>query len=95
MSYDVHVGDYHTNHTYNCANLGSDFGLPVRSIDGRKGSVVARMIREWDQRLTYENVNVSMWDASNGWGTGQGFRDWMLRLADACEKFPQHKVFVY
>lgn len=109
MSFDVKVGSFEENYTYNslgpmCRDHLHKDGLWY--LHGLTGKQAHRQISQFWESLFSEKQSLWMeksigepalqakYDSPNGWGSCVGAMLFMARLTSACAEHPRHKVLV-
>lgn len=110
MSYDVSVGKWSGNFTFNslgplCYNhLCADKG--IKMLDGLTGyeampflvafweSLSAERVEVWVTEEVGEPILCERYDSPNGWGSLVGAMNFMGQLTAACGMYPKSKVRV-
>ena len=101
MSYDVEIGDFHANYTYNLSDLfRTHMDGGIGSLDGLKGSVALARLNGFFESVMREHIKLGKdqfrekYDAPNGWGSVDGALIFMARIMAACAVNPDGKVRV-
>lgn len=111
MSYDVTIGDYHSNYTHNSlgklcyTHLDKENGL--RGLHGKTGREASEMLESFWECIYREKIHLwqngvsgepklqEKYDSPNGWGSLVGALIFMGKLTAACRNYPRRKVSVY
>jgi hypothetical protein len=106
MSYDLTIGDFCGNYTYNLAPLffeiipGEVGGLrELHGMTGKQAGAVLSLAFERLDRMRFRNGSteadlIARFDAPNGWGTTFGATIFLAQVMAACLLNPRRKVRV-
>lgn len=105
MSYDISIGSFADNITYNVGRLfhdhiGSGDNTGLQALDGLTGAAAYAELERAFARLerTYRTLGdigiKSKYDAQNGWGSAYGATLFLANLMIACKAHRRHKVRV-
>ena len=101
MSYDVAIGDFDANYTYNLADLfHNHIDGGIRALDGLPGSVALVRLNGFFESVMWEHIKIGKdqfrekYDSPNGWGDVDGALIFMARIMAACAMNPDGKVRV-
>ena len=99
MSYDVSIGEYDGNYTYNVSSLFYDYmegGLPA--LDGMTGRQAANVLAGFWSRVNTARIADpafgARYDAPNGWGDTLGALIFIGEITAACAQHPRHLMRV-
>lgn len=109
MSYDVSIGDYDGNYTWNSASplFHEHIDGGIDAIDGMTGRQASNVMRQFwisvnrERHDLYEDGAVgepqmcAKYDSPNGWGSLVGALMFAGQITAACAQYPRHKVRVY
>lgn len=85
----VYVGDDWINHTYNTAAMIKEVcGSSPSDWDGRKCADMYPVIAQGATLLQNNPQRYRQFEPSNGWGTVETTLDFLMKIADNCEKYP-------
>lgn len=105
MSYDVDLGDWNQNITFNLSPFFRRF-LPVVDGDGLNGlhglkgkkaqPIVARALaRAISQKIEDPEAFHKEWSSPNGWGTADHALLFLAELNHACAIYKHDKIAIY
>jgi len=107
MSYDITIGKYDFNYTFNVSRLFYDHipdagkGGGLRELNGVKGKEAQKIlfeffrnVEETKRRCSSEAEFQNRYDAPNGWGSTIGALILMARILSICALHPRHVVHV-
>lgn len=85
----VYVGADWINHTYNTAAMIKEVcGSYPSDWDGRKCADMYPIIAQGAALLRDNPQRYRQFEPSNGWGTVETTLDFLMKIADNCEKYP-------
>lgn len=104
MSYDVHIGDFSQNITFNLgkffrAFINEEHGITIldQKTGCAAGSIVATAISNFaiHQFFNTDEAITEEFSSPNGWGTWEDAIHFLTKLLDACLQNPRKTVRVY
>ena len=94
MSYDVSLtyGDLEKelgNYTYNCAEMFSrGSGMSLNRLNGMKASEAIAILEKGWLNMANKPEEMKTLAPENGWGTYQGFKNYIKNILEACKDNP-------
>jgi len=106
MSYDVHIGSYDFNYTFNLTPFFQHYipgvsGEGLKGLDGLEGQEAEPLLLAALDAIL-DDLEVSgaagmseRWDSPNGWGTWTGASRMISKMARACTVHPAVIINVF
>lgn len=95
MSYDINIGTYLINHTYNGCECCKDIiGITPRDFTGKKGSDVLLLATKVYNELKNNPKHYEHYMPDNECGTIKTWIKFMKEIIEACKKYPNEIVEV-
>lgn len=95
MSYDVHIGTYDINHTYNgCECCKEIIGFTPNDFTGKKASDVLLLATKIRNELKTNPKYYEQYMPLNKWGTIKTWVKFMDEIIKACKEYPNEIVEV-
>lgn len=85
----VYVGDIWINHTSNTAAMIKEVcGSYPSEWNGKKCADMYPVLMQGASLLTINSQKYKAFEPSNGWGTVETTLDFLMKIADNCDKYP-------
>ena len=106
MSYDVHIGSYDFNYTFNLTPFFQHYipgvsGEGLKGLDGLEGQEAEPLLLAALDAIL-DDLEVSgaagmseRWDSPNGWGTWVGAARLLSKMTRACCDHPTSTIYVF
>lgn len=95
MSYDVHIGNYLINHTYNgCECCKEIISMTPNDFTGKKASDVILLATKVYNELKNNSKYYEHYMPENKWGTVKTWTRFMKEIIKACKENPNEIVEV-
>lgn len=103
MSYDVSIGDFSHNITFNLSKFFRTYIYPegLQFLDKKTGSAAAKILASAIANITCalenssEDIMAEHYSSPNGWGRWKDGFSFLAFLLEACLKHPRKIVRVY
>lgn len=97
MSYDVSIGDYSANYTYNVAEMfyAANNNGGIKAINGMPGRSALHVLFFMIEYMAENRTAMLELNPENGWGDYDGAMMFLFKTAMACAAHPEKTVEVY